>query len=123
MVSEVQNKCRILVVENSHDAARAGLPEELRALGHEVVTMCARDEAMAREDFEQFDLIVSDLDDRELSQDEIVEAFKLGVTSPSSRRTKQFSRWKTKATDSMCARFPIQPIRRTCLSRPAAASC
>ena len=86
MVSEVQNKCRILVVENSHDAARAGLPEELRALGHEVVTMCARDEAMAREDFEQFDLIVSDLDDRESSQVEIVEAFKLGVTSSRSRR-------------------------------------
>ena len=85
MVSEIQNKCRILVVQN-HAEARAGLPEELRALGHDVVTTCARDEALARKDFDQFDLIVSDLDDQETSHAEVVEAFKLGVTSSRSRR-------------------------------------
>jgi len=85
MVSEVQNKCRILVVQN-HEEASTGLPEELGALGHDVVATCARDEALARTDFDQFDLIVSDLDDHESSRAEVVEAFKLGVTSSRSRR-------------------------------------
>ena len=80
MVSEVQNKCRILVVQN-HAEASAGLPEELGALGHDVVATCARDEALARTDFDQFDLIVSDLDDHESSRAEVVEAFKLGAAS------------------------------------------
>lgn len=86
MVSEVQNKCRILVVQNG-DEARAGLPEALGGLGHDVVA-CARDAALAREDFDQFDLIVSDLDDHESSsQSEAVKAFKMGVTSLHNRRT------------------------------------
>jgi serine/threonine-protein kinase RsbW len=86
MVQGAQDKCRILVVENS-DEVRSGLTRELSALGHEVVAVCARHEAVVRKDLDRFDLIVSDLTDQQSStQSEIVKAFKLGVTSERARR-------------------------------------
>lgn len=86
MTSEAQKKCRILVIRN-HEDGGAGLPEELEALGHDVVRSVARDEALARSDFDGFDLIVTDLDDRDSSElDQVVKAFKLGVTSSHPRR-------------------------------------
>jgi serine/threonine-protein kinase RsbW len=86
MTSEAQKKCRILVVRN-HDDAGPGLPESLEALGHDVVRSSARDEALARSDFDEFDLIVTDLDDRDSSGlAEVVKAFKLGVTGSRVRR-------------------------------------
>lgn len=86
MVQRTQDKCRILVVENS-DEVRSGLTRELSALGHEVIAVCARHEAIVRRDLDRFDLIVSDLTNQEPSaQAEIVKAFKLGVTSERARR-------------------------------------
>ena len=54
------NKRRILIVD-SNDELRTLLEEVLRELGHEVIATGSRDEAVAREDLEDFDLIISDL--------------------------------------------------------------
>ena len=89
MVQSNQDRCHILIVENSDDV-RGGLADELSRLGHSVVAAGARDEALARGDLEQFDLIVSDLINQEPSDDtENVRSFKLGVTSSRTRRTIQ----------------------------------
>ena len=86
MVQEVQDKCRILIVENSDDV-RAGLAEKLDALGHSVIATAERGEALAREDLDQFDLIVSDLVNQQVKEFEVVRSFKLGVTGSAERRT------------------------------------
>ncbi|HVS82227.1 MAG TPA: ATP-binding protein [Pyrinomonadaceae bacterium] len=93
MVESIQNKCRILIVENRDDA-RTGLAQALSALGHNVIATGDRQEALARNDLAEFDLIVSDLDDVESSavsaniaeSADIVKAFKVGVTGSPSRR-------------------------------------
>src|SRR5262245_43958952 len=60
MVQGKQGKCcRILIVENNDDG-HGGLTKELAALGHTVVSASARDEAIARQDLDQFDLLVTD---------------------------------------------------------------
>jgi serine/threonine-protein kinase RsbW len=51
---------RILIVDNNDDL-RGSLEQVLRELGHIVVATGDRDEALAREDIEEFDLIISDL--------------------------------------------------------------
>src|SRR5918911_1680543 len=53
---------RILIVDNN-DELRSTLEQVLRDLGHEVVATGNRDEALAREDLDEFDLIISDLTD------------------------------------------------------------
>ena len=55
-------KRRILIVDNN-DELRALLETVLGKLGHAVVGTGDRDEALAREDLDQFDLIISDLTD------------------------------------------------------------
>jgi serine/threonine-protein kinase RsbW len=86
MVQNTEDKCHILIVENSDDV-RAGVAGELSNLGHEVVTSGDRAEALGREDLEQFDLIVRDLVDNELAQEtEKVRSFKIGVTNSRARR-------------------------------------
>ena len=80
------DSCRILVVENSDDF-RAGLGAELKKLGHDVTLESERCEAIARDDLDQFDLLVSDLVDHGSSDDaEIVRSFKLAVTNQPGRR-------------------------------------
>jgi serine/threonine-protein kinase RsbW len=62
----------------------------LGKLGHSIVAAGARDEALARGDLEEFDLIVSDLVNQEPSGDvENVRSFKLGVTGSRTRRAIQ----------------------------------
>jgi serine/threonine-protein kinase RsbW len=86
MVQVTQDKRRILIVENSDDI-RAGLATELNQLGCGIVVACDRNEAMARNDLEEFDLIVSDLVNEEpLPGADIVRSFKLGVSNSHSRR-------------------------------------
>lgn len=51
---------RILIVDNN-DELRALLADVLGDLGHEVVATGDRAEALAREDLEEFDLVISDL--------------------------------------------------------------
>ena len=57
-------KRRILIVDNNDDL-RATLEQALRELGHEVVATGDRNEALAREDLDEFDLIISDLTEDE----------------------------------------------------------
>ena len=56
------NKRRILIVD-SNDELRTLLEGALCELGHEVVATGSRDEAVARDDLEDLDLIISDLTD------------------------------------------------------------
>jgi serine/threonine-protein kinase RsbW len=96
------HKRRILIVDNN-DELRATLEKSLSSLGHEVVVIAHRDEAMARDDLEEFDLFISDLtEDLEsngqpvgelqrkhllthpvpgLSNLDIVKAFKMGAAN------------------------------------------
>jgi serine/threonine-protein kinase RsbW len=53
-------KRRILIVDNN-DELRAILEDALGSLGHEAVVTGDRDEALNRDDLEEFDLIISDL--------------------------------------------------------------
>jgi CheY-like chemotaxis protein len=55
-------KRRILIVDDN-DELRAVLEQALLELGHEVVATGDRTEALAREDLDEFDLIISDLTD------------------------------------------------------------
>jgi CheY-like chemotaxis protein/anti-sigma regulatory factor (Ser/Thr protein kinase) len=53
---------RILIVDANEDL-RTLLAQVLRGLGHEVTATGNRDEALAREDLDEFDLVISDLTD------------------------------------------------------------
>ena len=53
-------KRRILIVDNN-DELRVILENALGGLGHEAVVTGDRDEALSRDDLDQFDLIISDL--------------------------------------------------------------
>ena len=55
-------KRRILIVDNN-DELRVILEAVLGELGHQVVGTGDRAEALAREDLDEFDLIISDLTD------------------------------------------------------------
>jgi CheY-like chemotaxis protein len=81
------SKCSILIVEDDDDI-RAGLRREVEGLGHDVVVVTERDEALVREDQSQFDLLVTDLvNDRVASvNDEVIRSFKVAVTSLPARR-------------------------------------
>ena len=81
------DRCRILIVESSDDI-RAGLAEVLGQLGHSVIVESERGEALARPDLAEFDLVVSDLVDREpATEPETVRSFKMAVTGLQARRT------------------------------------
>lgn len=86
-LSDHADGCRILIVETSGDF-RAGLGDELKKLGHEVMLAGERSEALARDDLVEFDLLVSDLinDVPSSGEAEIVRSFKLAVTCPPGRR-------------------------------------
>lgn len=87
MIRADRETCNILIVENSDDI-RAGLAKELNALGHTVTVAGARSEALALEDQTQFDLLVSDLVNSELTPGgEAVRSFKMSVTGSQPRRT------------------------------------
>src|SRR5215212_2329265 len=66
---------RILIVDNNDDL-RAMLEQVLRELGHEVVATGDREEALAREDLEEFDLIISDLTEDEHSGVQLLSEIK-----------------------------------------------
>jgi serine/threonine-protein kinase RsbW len=62
-------KRRILIVDNNDDL-RALLEDALGSLGHEAVVTGDRDEALNRNDLDQFDLIISDLTEEEQTADQ-----------------------------------------------------
>jgi serine/threonine-protein kinase RsbW len=69
------DKRRILIVDDN-DELRAVLEQALRDLGHEVVAIGDRAAALAREDLEEFDLIISDLTDDEDSGIQLLSEIK-----------------------------------------------
>lgn len=69
------DKRSILIVDDN-DELRAVLEQALRDLGHEVVAIGDRAEALAREDLEDFDLIISDLTDDEDSGVQLLSEIK-----------------------------------------------
>lgn len=98
-------KRRILIVDDNEEL-RGSLDAVLRELGHEVVATGDREEALSRDDIDEFDLIISDLTDDadsgvqllseikrkrllvpvvissdELQQPGVVKAFKMGAVN------------------------------------------
>jgi serine/threonine-protein kinase RsbW len=65
-------KRRILIVDNN-DELRALLEEVLGRLGHEVVVTGERQKALARQDLDDFDLVISDLTEAEVNGQPIGE--------------------------------------------------
>lgn len=85
VAEQTKVKCRILVVENG-DESRTALTSRLNGLGYAVQAARAVDDATARQDLDQFDVILSDLEDHNSAPDaEVVRAFKLSVTSARGR--------------------------------------
>jgi serine/threonine-protein kinase RsbW len=66
-------KRRILIVDNN-DELRAILEQELGSLGHEAVVTGDRDEALSRDDLDQFDVIISDLTEEAAPDDKLEPA-------------------------------------------------
>src|SRR5438045_1219683 len=76
------DKRRILIVDNN-DELRTMLEQALSALGHEVLTTGKRSEALARNDLERFDLIISDLtEDAESALEAISELQRKHLLTP-----------------------------------------
>ncbi len=69
------DKRRILIVD-ANEELRTLLAQVLAELGHEVVAMGSRDEALERDDLEEFDLIISDLTDDTESGVQIISELK-----------------------------------------------
>jgi serine/threonine-protein kinase RsbW len=69
------DKRSILIVDDN-DELRAVLEQALREMGHDVVAIGDRAEALAREDLEDFDLIISDLTDDEDSGVQLLSEIK-----------------------------------------------
>ena len=92
-------KRRILIVDNNDDL-RAILEDALGLLGHEAVVTGDRDEALNRDDLDQFDLIISDLtEDAEIVDQSNGQPSAKPVTQPHRRHllTPVFS----KATEAV----------------------
>jgi serine/threonine-protein kinase RsbW len=84
MTTEEKRQCRILVVEDD-DEIRTALKGVLENLGVRVTATTEREEALARQDLERFDLIISDLTDVPSEQTELVRSFKIGTTGSEIR--------------------------------------
>ena len=67
---------RLILIVDDNDELRAVLEQALLELGHEVVATGDRQEALAREDLDEFDLIISDLTDDADSGIEILSEIK-----------------------------------------------
>jgi serine/threonine-protein kinase RsbW len=79
-------KRRILIVDNN-DELRALLEQALGKLGHEVVVTGERENALARNDLESFDLVISDLTEAEVNGQPVGELQrKRLITAVSSSR-------------------------------------
>ena len=74
-------KRRILIVDNN-DELRALLEQSLGKLGHEVVVTGEREKALAREDLDDFDLVISDLSDAEVNGQPIGDLQRKHLVTP-----------------------------------------
>src|SRR2546421_3620902 len=99
---------RILIVEGNAEL-RTVLSDALRQLGHEVVTASDRSEAVAREDLEDFDLIISDLAEYADSATQIVSELKrkrlfvpIVVSSEEAQRSEEHTSELQSRSDLVC---------------------
>ena len=76
--------CRILVVEDDNRNG-AVLRGALADMGHRIVATREREEALGRQDFDEFDLIISDLATQPDANGEVVRSFKIGAASSGIR--------------------------------------
>ena len=76
-----QKKCRVLIVDNNGDL-RAGLATELTGFGLSVTMAAGREKALELEQQSDFELLISDLTNQDVSGNgEVVRSFKLSVTN------------------------------------------
>jgi serine/threonine-protein kinase RsbW len=74
-------KRRILIVDNN-DELRALLEQSLGKLGHDVIVTGEREQALAREDLDDFDLVISDLSDAEVNGQPIGDLQRKHLVTP-----------------------------------------
>ena len=74
-------KRRILIVDNN-DELRVLLEQALGRLGHEVVVTGERENALRRDDLDNFDLIISDLSEAEVNGEPISELHRKHLVTP-----------------------------------------
>jgi serine/threonine-protein kinase RsbW len=74
-------KRRILIVDND-DELRVLLEQSLGRLGHEVIVTGERQKALARDDLDSFDLIISDLSEAEVNGQAISELHRKHLVTP-----------------------------------------
>src|ERR1700704_3341373 len=96
-------KCRILIVDNN-DELRAILENALGSLGHDAVVTGDRDEALSRNDLDQFDLIISDLTEEETQPGESTGQ----ATEPSAQQSGDQSNGK--AANELHRRRLLTPV-------------
>jgi serine/threonine-protein kinase RsbW len=81
-------KRRILIVDNN-DELRALLEQSLGKLGHEVVVTGEREKALAREDLDEFDLVISDLSEAEVNGQPIGDLQRKHLVTPVTALTSE----------------------------------
>jgi len=81
-------KLRILVVDNN-DGLRATLAGGLGSLGHAVVATGDREEALGRNDLDEFDVIISDLTEEAGSDNVVSDPHRKRLLTPVSRNGNQ----------------------------------
>lgn len=79
-------KRRILIVDNN-DELRALLEQSLGRLGHDVVVTNEREKALARNDLEEFDLVISDLSEAEINGQPIGDLQRKHLVTPVTAAT------------------------------------
>jgi len=80
-------KRRILIVDNN-DELRALLEQSLGKLGHEVVVTGEREKALARDDLDKFDLVISDLSEAEINGHPIGDLQRKHLVTPTPHTTE-----------------------------------
>jgi serine/threonine-protein kinase RsbW len=83
-------KRRILIVDNN-DELRALLEQSLGKLGHEVVVTGEREKALARNDLEEFDLVISDLTEAEVNGHPISEVQRKHLVTPVTKQSSELA--------------------------------
>jgi serine/threonine-protein kinase RsbW len=81
-------KRRILIVDNN-DELRALLEQALGQLGHEVIVTGERENALARNDLETFDLVISDLTEAELNGQPVGDLQRKRLLTPVNSSTPE----------------------------------
>jgi serine/threonine-protein kinase RsbW len=81
------DKRRILIVDDN-DELRALLERNLGKLGHDVVVTGDRDQALSRDDLDDFDLIISDLSEAEVNGHPINDKQRKHLVTPTPKTTE-----------------------------------